>query len=172
MDSRIDPENFKKVEALRKNCTPKQFEEYTNQQIARINSNLPPEFNTQKKSIPDTRADLCKKLSFFFYKIMGAAQTIRVLSSMSEANYNDQKERGHIIEWPKKSDILTIKSVEELHLTELNTYSIKEPLLSKMQLVEGLGGMKISSKGKSTPIIVSDNLDEKDLELHCSRKLD
>ena len=41
-----------------------------------------------------------------------------------------------------------------------------------MQLVEGLGGMKISSKGKSTPIIVSDNIDEKDLELHCSRKLD
>ena len=32
--------------------------------------------------------------------------------------------------------------------------------------------MKISSKGKSTPIIVSDNIDEKDLELHCSRKLD
>ena len=41
---------------------------------------------------------------------------------MSEANYNDQKEKGLIIEWPKKSDILTIKSVEELHLTELNTY--------------------------------------------------
>lgn len=63
---------------------------------------------------------------------MGAAQTVRVLSSMNETNYNNQKSKGLIVEWPTKKDILKMKSVNEMRLTELNTYQVKEPLLSKM----------------------------------------
>ena len=71
---------------------------------------LPPELKglDLHKASGDT---LTKMLSLYFYKLMGAAQSLRVLSSMSEANYNEQKDKGHIVEWPNKQEILRCTSV-------------------------------------------------------------
>ena len=88
---------------------------------------------------------------------------------MSEADYKKEKEAGLIVEWPRKQDILKSKSIEDLHLTELRSYSIKEPLLSKLKLSEGLGAMKIYNKGKDNVFFKDIDFSEKDLELHCSR---
>ena len=88
---------------------------------------------------------------------------------MSEADYKKEKEAGLIVEWPRKQDILKSKSIEDLKLAELKSYSIKEPLLSKLKLSEGLGCMKISNKGKDNVIFKDIDISDKDLELQCSR---
>lgn len=39
-------------------------------------------------------------------------------------------------------------------------------------MVEGLGGIRIANRGQRTKIVTNPEIAEKDLELHCSRKLE
>ena len=68
------------------------------------------------------------------------------MTTMSEANYQDQKAQGLITEWPAIEEILKITDSKDLRLEKLNTFCMTQPLLGKLNLSESAGGMTIQNQ--------------------------